>query len=362
MPKQPSLLISGSVAYDRIMDYRGKFADSLLPDQLHQINVSFLVDDLKENFGGTAGNIAYNLALLEERSTIFSTVGKDFAPYKAWMDRHGIDASKIVTEQDKPTGAAYIMTDQGNNQIAAFHLGAMAIPYPPLDTTLSLFASRPPPATENTSNEGGIPLRGDTVGGALVDHGRSTSWVRYAVVSPGNIFDMIAFPRVYREHNIPYLFDPGQNIPALSGEDLRACINGATVLVANDYEMNMIREKTGWSNDDLRAAVDIIVTTLGENGSRIETENETISVPAVPCDVVKDPTGAGDAYRAGFLKGLLKNLPLDQCGKLGSVMAAYTVEQYGTQTHSPTFQEIRERYKENYSTELAFGHPDPERP
>lgn len=354
MTPQPPILISGSVAFDRIMDYRGKFADSLLPDQLHQINVSFLVDDIKENFGGTAGNIAYNLALLEERSTILATVGKDFAAYKAWMEKHNIDTSKIVIEQNKPTGAAYIMTDQGNNQIAAFHLGAMAMPFPPLDATLFFSASQPPTVgdalVDHVTAVGGIPpslIRGS--GGR-----RSTSLVRYAIVAPGNIIDMVAFTRFYRERAIPHLFDPGQNIPALSGEDLRACINGAKVLIANDYEMRLIEEKTGWNHTDLLSAVDILVTTLGENGSRIETEGETMNIPAVTCSAVKDPTGAGDAYRAGFVKGLLSDLPLDQCGKLGSTMAAYTVEQYGTQTHAPTFQDIKERYRENYGLELTI--------
>lgn len=317
MTNQPSILISGSVAYDRIMDYRGKFADSLLPDQLHQINVSFLIEDLKENFGGTAGNIAYSLALLQEHATILAAVGKDFAPYQAWMQRHDIDTSKIVLEHNKPTAAAYIMTDQGNNQIAAFHLGAMAMPYPPLNTV--------------------VPKE-----------------TKYAIVAPGNIFDMVAFPKLYRERNIPYLFDPGQNIPALSGEDLRTCITGAKALIANDYEMRMIQEKTGWNHDDLLFAAEMLVTTLGENGSRIETKNETISIPVAQCPTVKDPTGAGDAYRAGFLKGLLHDLSLDQCGKLGSTMAAYTVEQYGTQTHAPTFHEIKKRYHGNYGSELAL--------
>lgn len=317
MTNQPSILVSGSVAFDRIMDYNGKFADSLLPDQLHQINVSFLVDDIKENFGGTAGNIAYSLALLEERSTILSTVGKDFPPYKIWMEKHGIDASKIIVLGDRPTGAAYVMTDLGNNQIAAFHLGAMGIPFVQLQQA--------------------VPEK-----------------VTYAFVAPGNIIDMVAFPKFYKEQNIPYLFDPGQNIPALSGEDLRSCINGAKALVANDYEMRMIQEKTGWTHDDLLSAVDILVTTLGENGSRIETEKEVFEIPAVKCSVVKDPTGAGDAYRAGFLKGLMKNLSLEQCGKLGSVMAAYTVEQYGTQTHEPTLQDIRERYEQNFSVKIEL--------
>lgn len=323
MTTQHSIPISGSVAFDRIMDYRGKFADSLLPDQLHQINVSFLVDDLKENFGGTAGNIAYNLALLGEPSTILATVGKDFAPYRAWMEQHRIDTSKIVVEPNKPTGAAYIMTDQGNNQIAAFHLGAMAMPFPPLATV-------------------------------VLEHGSSSSSFRYAVVAPGNIFDMVAFPKFYQEHEIPYLFDPGQNIPALSGEDLQACINGATALIANDYEVRMVMEKTGWTHDVLQFHAGILVTTLGENGSRIETQTETISVPAAAPSVVKDPTGAGDAYRAGFLKGVLHDLPLEQCGKLGSVMAAYVVEQYGTQTHSSTLREIKERYTENYGSGLML--------
>ncbi len=317
MTTQPSILISGSVAYDRIMDYRGKFVDSLLPDQLHQINVSFLVDDIKENFGGTAGNIAYNLALLEERSTILATAGKDFLPYKTWMEQHGIDASKIIIKQDKPTGAAYIMTDQGNNQIAAFHLGAMATPFPPLNAI--------------------VPQK-----------------IKYAIIAPGNIFDMVAFSRFYHERNIPYLFDPGQNIPALSGDDLRTCINGARALIANDYEMRLIEEKTGWNHDDVLSAVNILVTTLGEKGSRIETKKEAFEIPAAQCSVVKDPTGAGDAYRAGFLKGLLHKLPLDQCGKLGSVVAAYTVEQYGTQTHNPTFQEIQERFKTNFGSMLVL--------
>jgi len=305
------VFVSGSLAYDRIMDFRGKFEDHILPDKIHVLNVSFEVDGLKENFGGTAGNIAYSLALLEERCTILSAVGKDFDRYGKWLEERGVDLSGIRFIENTFTSGCYITTDLSNNQITGFNPGAMK------------FTSDYEFNTVDTENA-------------------------MAIISPGNTEDMLMYSRKYKHLGIPYIIDPGQQIPVLSGEILREMISGSWMLISNDYELDMIKKKTGMDNRDLLSQSGAVVTTLGENGSLVLTKEGEEKIPAIKTKQVADPTGAGDAYRAGVIKGLIMKKRLGDVAKLGATCAAYAVECYGTQEHHFTFEAFQKRYRENF--------------
>ena len=308
------ILVSGSLAYDRIMNFPGIFSDHVLPDKIHSLNVSFLVEDLNESFGGNAGNIAYNLALLGETPAPVARAGKDFAQYEKWLESVGVDTNLIEKDTELQTAFASILTDSKDNQITAFFPGAMKKPYTVTDATWS---------------DAGI-----------------------GIVSPGNPDDMRAFPKLFRERHIPYLYDPGQQIPALSGDDLKSGIEKSGALVSNDYELAMIVKKTGWNENILLDHTDMLVTTLGEQGSRIRTKIKTIEIPPAHPVSSLDPTGAGDAYRAGLLYGFLREWPLEVAGRFAGVVACYTVETHGTQTHRFTFDEVRLRYEENFKQQL----------
>lgn len=322
------ILISGSLAYDYIMDFPGYFRDHILPEKLHVLSVSFLIDRMERNFGGTAGNIAYNLALLDERPTILASAGSDFALYRRWLARHKVGYAHVNVIKEASTAGAYIMTDKADNQITAFYPGAMR-----QSINAELFSRRSP----------ALGFR----------------QVQMAIVAPGNLEDMKALPRAYKKYGVPYVYDPGQNIAALSGADLRAGIDGAKVFISNDYELALALKKTNWKKRDLLKRARVLVTTLGEMGSVIELRDKNVKLgikkmkisPARPKNV-SDPTGAGDAYRAGFIKGLLMGLPYEKAGKLAATVAVYTVEKYGTQTHSFTWSQILQRYRANYKEKL----------
>ncbi len=303
------VLVSGSLAYDRIMNFPGLFEEHIVAEKTHAISVSFGVDNLKESYGGCAGNIAYTLALLREKPCIVARAGNDFASYRSWLQKNSIDTSLIEEDADVSTSFANIITDQKNNQIAAFYRGAGQKAYPYTDTI----------------------LQGDI-----------------AIVSAGNPDDMRALPSLLRKKNIPFIFDPGQAITALSDDDIQNGIQGAQALIVNDYELSIIKKKTSLSEGDIRDRVEIFVTTLGAEGSRIQKGEETVLVPAAKAHNTNDPTGAGDAYRAGFIVGLMHEWPLLTIGKFAGVVACYTVETYGTQTHHFITEEVRERYKENF--------------
>lgn len=322
------ILISGSLAYDRIMNFPGRFRDHIIPDKLHALSVSFLVDRVDEHFGGTAGNIAYSLALLGMRPTILAAAGSDFARYRAWLVRAGVDVSAIAEHRDLPTAAATIMTDREDNQIAAFHLGAMGRKSP--KHALS------------------------KVEGSKVKSRKLLTSASFAIVSPGNIDDMRALPRIYKQKKIPYLYDPGQQIPALSTADLRAGITGAHALIVNDYELALVLKKTAWTKQEILKRVEMMVTTMGAKGSVItmRQENKTVTIPAAKPKAVVDPTGAGDAYRAGFLFGLTRGWPLPVVGRFASLVSVYTVERKGTQTHTFTMSGLRVRYRRTFDAAL----------
>ena len=306
------IYISGSLAFDRIMTFPDKFSNHILPDKIHILNVSFLVDGLVERFGGTAGNIAYNLSLLGEKSTILSQVGKDFGPYDERLQHFGISVEGIRTVEQEFTAGCYITTDMSDNQINGFNPGAMKYP-------------------------------------SQYDMSRIDPAEAIGLIAPGNVHDMVDHPRFYAQKGIPYIFDPGQQIPALSGDQLTEAISGAEILIVNDYELEMVMKSTGMSKDEIVDSVAYLITTLGEKGSLVSTNDGETAIDVVPAKAVLDPTGAGDAFRAGLLKGLAMDKTVVEACKLGATCATYAVEHKGTQEHTFTLEEFTERY------EAVFG-------
>ena len=307
------ILVTGSVAYDRIMNFPGFFKNEILPDKLHILNVSFLVKELKESFGGTAGNIAYNLSLLGLQPSILANVGaKDFILYEAWLRRNKIDLSQINILPGQHTASAYIITDQSDNQIAGFFPGAMMMPV----TNQALIARH----------------------------------VALAVVAAQNPVDMIKLPKIFKQKKIPYIFDPGQQVSSLSGNQLKTAVKGSKVLIGNDYEISLILKKTGWTLKSILNQTEILVTTLGSKGSEIRRGNEVNIIKPAQAKSNLDPTGAGDAYRAGLIKGLVEGWSLAKTGQLAGLVAVYTVEKYGTQTHKFSLTGLRKRYQQNFKS------------
>ncbi len=306
------ILISGSVAYDRIMDFPGKFADHILPDKIHILNVSFLLDSVTEKFGGTAGNIAYNLALLEEKATIFATVGRDFGPYENWMRKHGITMDGIRKIEDELTASAYITTDKSDNQITGFNPGAM-------------------------KHQANYQIKDRKAEDTI------------AIISPGNMEDMLSYSRTYKENSIPFIFDPGQQAPIFSRDQMLELVSGSSILIANDYELQLIEETTSFTKNELLDYTSSIIVTLGEKGSIIyRKDQEPKNISPAKAREVKDPTGAGDSYRAGLLKGFVLGRELTDAARMGAACASFAVECYGTQEHSFTLEEFQKRYQANF--------------
>lgn len=309
-----AIYITGSLAYDRIMNFPGNFTDSILPDQIHNLNVSFFIDSLDEKLGGNAGNIAYTLSLLSERSIIVGAAGKDFDRYAQVLEERGLSLEGIMRLDHELTASAYIMTDRSNNQITGFHAAAMmhasTYDFPDIDPENSL-----------------------------------------ALIGPANPGDMVRHPAFYKERGVRYIYDPAQQIPVLSKEDMLSCIDGAYLLVGNDYEIHMIMNVTGKTKEELvDMTVRGIVTTYGEQGSVVLEKGEAeVAVDAVPVSSVTDPTGAGDAYRAGLIKGLILNQPLVECARLGATCAAFCIEAQGTQGHAFEVEDFFRRHS------AAFG-------
>jgi adenosine kinase len=311
------IFVSGSLAYDRIMDFPGRFVDHILPEKIHILNVCFMVNGLTERFGGTAGNIAYNLALLQERPYILATAGeRDFAPYREWLEQLGLPLAGIKEIPQEFTAGAYITTDLADNQITGFNPGAMKY-------------------TSDYSFEGLDPAS------AL------------AIVAPGGLDDMLVYTRLYKDLGVPYIFDPGQSIPVWSGDDLVDMTQGSQALIVNDYELEMFRQKTGLEGPGILALTPHLITTKGEQGSVLQTQAGSEAVPAVPARQVLDPTGAGDAYRAGLLKGLAGGSDWLEAARLGAVLASFSVEQQGTQEHRLEIKEFWDRYATNFGVPPA---------
>lgn len=305
------ILVSGSLAYDRIMDFPERFADYILPDKIHILNVCFMVNGMQEQFGGTAGNIAYNLALLGERPLILATAGKDFKNYQEWLSGHGLPLAGVRVLPDELTAGAYITTDKADNQITGFNPGAMKYPC------------------------------GYEIDGLRPDE-------TLAIVAPGNLEDMRSYAAAYRERGIPYIFDPGQSIPAQSAEGLVEMLTGSRMLISNDYELEMIVRIIGFSKPELLERTGAIVTTLGDKGSLLRTAEGEEAIPIVQPRQVLDPTGAGDAYRAGLIKGMVMGRSPAESARMGAVCASFGVECQGTQCHSFTESEFWARYEENF--------------
>ncbi len=307
------IYVSGSIAYDRIMVFPGRFSDHLMPDKLHMINVSFPVNGLTERPGGTAGNIAYSLSLMGEDPTIMATIGHDYDRYFQWLDQHNISRDSIRIIDDEATASAYITTDMADNQITAFNAGAMKL-------------------------------------ASQFDLESADAVASIGIVAPGNLDDMMAYSRVYQSKGTNFIFDPGQSIPIWDGDRMAECIQGSQVLISNDYELEMVKTKTGLSKDQLLALTGSIITTKGEEGSVITTETEDLPVAPIPRpDTLVDPTGAGDAYRGGLIKGLVEGRSLVEAAQMGAVCASFAVEVQGPQEYSFTPEEFNTRYQD------AFG-------
>jgi adenosine kinase len=305
------VLVSGSIVYDRIMDFPGLFKDHILPNQTHILNVSFTLQRTDESFGGTAGNIAYNLSLLREPATLLGLVGHDFGRYGKWLKKNKIDFSYVDKSKDDPTASAYIMTDKADNQITGFYPGPMDVKYC-----------------------------------SLVKKIKNPS---LAIVSPDFKPRMIEYVRLYKELVIDYIFDPGQQVTSFTALELKRVINGAKVLIGNDYEIKLILNKLKLNPAKLQKLVDILIITKGAQGSEIYSKDKAIKIKAVKVKNIIDPTGAGDAYRAGLIKGLVSGSSLQKAGQLASTIAAYAVERQGTQVHKFTLKEFTNRYKQNYN-------------
>jgi adenosine kinase len=313
------LVVTGSVAFDNIMDFPGYFHEHILPDKIHMLNVSFLVDTMKKQRGGTAGNVAYTLALLGSQPLLYSTVGPDFTEYRAQVEAVGVDTSAMNVVDDLFTATCYITTDRDNNQITGFYPGAMV-----RDAGLSL-----------------APL------------GLSPSDL--VLIAPTDPSAMVRFTRECRAAEVPYVYVPAQQIISLSAEDLLTGIEGARVIIANDYEFEMMHNKTGLTASDMLHYAEIVVTTRGEQGSVIRTRDGLYAIPIARPTAVVDPTGAGDAYAAGFVHGLTQGLAMEQCGRVAALAAVYTIERYGTQAHSYSRADFAARYAENFGTELVLS-------
>ena len=307
-------LICGSLAFDTIMVFHDQFKNHILPDKVHILNVAFHVPDLRREFGGCAANIAYNLKLLGGNPLPMGTVGKDFSPYAEWMDRHGIPRDHIRKIEGSYTAQAFITTDQDDNQITAFHPGAMDFAH---------------------------EVRVDEASG-----------VKIGMVSPDGRQGMIDHAEQFAEAGIPFVFDPGQAMPLFTGEDFKRFIEQASWVCVNDYESQVLQERTGWSPHEIAARVEALVVTLGGEGSHIYVGDRRIDVPAAKTRAVVDPTGCGDAYRGGLLYGLMNDLDWETTGRIAALMGAIKIEHHGTQNHGFTLDEFRERYRESFGGEL----------
>jgi adenosine kinase len=306
-------LICGSIAYDNIMVFPDSFKNHILPEQIHILNVAFLVPEMRREFGGCALNIAYNLKLLGEDSLPMGTAGSDFGPYRAWLQRWSIRADYIRVLDDVFTAQAFITTDLDDNQITAFHPGAMNFSH------LNKIADAPD--------------------------------ATLAMVSPDGREGMLTHAEDLAARAIPFIFDPGQGLPMFNGEELRRFVEQATWVTVNDYEWQLLKERTGWDVADLVQRVDALIVTRGDKGSQIFTPGDTLEIPAAKPSAVVDPTGCGDAYRAGLLFGLMRGLDWQTTGRVASLMGAIKIESHGTQNHHFTEQEFAKRYS------ASFGEP-----
>jgi len=306
------IVITGSIAYDYLMSFPGTFTEHFLADHIERISLSFLVDTMDKRRGGCAPNIAYTLALLGERPLLMATAGEDFGEYRSWLEAAGVDTSHVKQIAGKFTASFFCSTDQNNNQIASFYTGAMA-------------------------DAGELSFR------TVRDCGLT-------IISPNDPGAMVQYADECRTLGIRYIFDPGQQCARLNGDELREGAVGAAVVMCNDYEFELLKQKTGFSEADLLAHADAIVVTRGKHGSSVINSEGQADVPAVGPRRIIDPTGVGDAYRGGFMKGMSLGLPYRTCAQIGSVAATYALEHLGGQSHAYTWDEFQERYQIHFGS------------
>ena len=301
------VVVCGSLAYDRIMDFPGYFSEHILPEKVHVLNVCFQVDSIKVKFGGTAGNIAYALTLMGQKPVISATIGHDYQSYFQWFADNGVATDHIRIVGEEFTASAYITTDRADNQITGFHPGAM----------------------KHSS---------------LLDFSKFDARDTLMIISPGNLDDMMNYPGLCKERGIDYIFDPGQSLPMLNAQKIVQAIEGCRILTCNDYEFDLILRITGLGKQALLELAHTVIITQGQLGSIIYTQNEQIKIPVVMPAKLVDPTGAGDAYRGGLITGLVQGKSIEHSAMMGSTCASFAVECYGTQDYKYTQDDFEKRF------------------
>ncbi len=302
------IVVTGSIAFDYLMSFPGRFAEVIMPDQLQDLSLSFLVDSMKRQHGGNGPNIAYTLALLGGKPEVMATAGQDFAEYRLWLEKNGVNTSAIVEIEDEFTASFFVNTDLDQNQIASFYTGAMA-------------------------HANKLSFR---------EHAPDAEMV---IISPNDPAAMCAYARECRELDIPYIYDPSQQTIRLSGEELYDGLNGCMLLSVNSYEYGLIKERTGLSHDEIQDRVGGLLVTRGAAGSELLIDGELWAIPTFPPLKIVEPTGAGDAFRGGLLRGIELGLPWDIAGRIGALASTYVLENIGTQNHHFTPVEFVERYR-----------------
>ena len=309
------IVVTGSIAYDYLMRFPGHFTDHLLDEHLHQISLSFLVDDMTKHWGGVAANIAYTAALLGLHPRLMGTVGRDFPDYRRWLEAAGVDTSTVRQIDEVFTASFFVNTDLDNNQIASFYTGAMAHAK---DYSLKDIVDDTP---------------------------------ELVVISPNDPQAMLNLAEECRQRGIRFICDPSQQVARFDGDQLRESMAGAYAVVVNAYEAEIIGKKTGQSLDDLRQQFEILIVTRGKDGAHLYENGECLEIPIFPVSEIKDPTGAGDAFRGGFLRGLASDWPLQIAGEVGALCAAYALEHVGTQNHHFEPAAFVERFRQHADDE-----------
>jgi adenosine kinase len=304
------LIVTGSIAFDYLMQFPGKFTEHILAEHLQRVSLSFLVDSMDKRRGGCAPNIAYTLALLGERPYLVATAGQDFKDYDEWLQAAGVDTSHVHQVPDKFTASFFCSTDTENNQIASFYIGAMA-------------------------NASELSLR------TIHDPG-------LVIISPNDPGAMVQYAEECRTMGVPFIFDPGQQCARLSGDELRDGIKGARLVICNDYEFELVRQKTGMDEQQVLQQASALVITRGEDGCSVYESPSRVDVPAITPHRIVDPTGVGDAFRGGLMKGFAVGKSLKECAQLGTVAATYALEHLGGQSHAYTKKEFTDRYAEHF--------------
>jgi len=303
------------MAFDSIMVFQDRFRNHILPDKIHMLNVAFLVPQMRREFGGCAGNIAYNLKLLGDLGYPMATVGRDFAPYREWLDKTGVPQDHLTVVESEHTAQAFITTDLDDNQITAFHPGAMQH--------------------------------------AHLNQVSQAANIAVGIVAPDGRDGMLQHAEQFVAAGVPFIFDPGQGLPMFGGDELATFIEQASWLAVNEYEWELVQQKTGWGAREITSKLKALIVTRGAQGSVIHTADGELAIPAAKVSGVVDPTGCGDAYRAGLLHGLLHGLDWQTTGRIASVLGAIKIESRGTQNHHFTTAELRQRLDASF----AAGSP-----